>query len=747
MLRTDHLPDPAGRLRIADSGLSLATLICAASGAGKTTLTGLLGLQFLLKGWPTVCLDPTGSLSTALIHQVLLFLRSFPPEQHQLLWQRLRYIDVGNPEVTVPFPIYAKREGENVWDVSERLLAVIELSRPSLITQASVTWPKTRRVASNAGALLASLGYGLSHVEDLFFNTLAWQKAGLFDEAVSRCPEVKSAVEYFRTQYLPLSRAEQHRVTSTFLDHVYRLNQDPQLRLLFGGGKQGLNWEEDVEQRPRTVSLDFRHITDPEARRFALLWIFQTLYEHIKQRGRRQKPLVLLVDEFPALMQQVTADANPLATLFDELLARYARSNRIFVICCLQSLDQVDSQLRNTLLRVGNIVVSRLERMRETRLLADVLCKNDVFRVEYNHRVWAHEPVINSFSRSIIGTNHFVIDQRPEFMPLEQQQELNAQRITRQGVFQFLVRPAVREGEVSKDVIPVSIDNLLRDEETNEYLFPDETLISRVQHRLATLSGMPAATIRDESASPLRKSDFLPSAQASPLPETGHPAQPERAGKRPPGKTTPPPPMIVQLDGEQRAFLEFISANPPDTPISHVYKALSLSWRKGNQIRDSLREQGLLEELEVGRAKEGAGRPTKFFIPTLKAFELLGVEPPHGRGSVIHRYIQQLVVQGATDKGYRTQVEKDLGNGGIVDVHLENEEGVRIAVEVAVYSRPELELAHIKQCLAFGYERVFCVFAGEHLLARTGEALRNALSEEELGKVRFVPVSKLAGMV
>jgi hypothetical protein len=112
MLRTDHLPDPERCLRIADSGLSLTTLMCAAPGAGKTTLTGWLGLQFLLKGYPTVCLDPTGSLSTALLHQVLLFLRSFPPEQHSLLWQRLRYIDVG--EGTVPFPILAKGEGESV---------------------------------------------------------------------------------------------------------------------------------------------------------------------------------------------------------------------------------------------------------------------------------------------------------------------------------------------------------------------------------------------------------------------------------------------------------------------------------------------------------------------------------------------------------------------------------------------------------------------------------------------------------
>jgi hypothetical protein len=251
------------------------------------------------------------------------------------------------------------------------------------------------------------------------------------------------------------------------------------------------------------VILDFSRISNPETKRFAMLWIFQNLYEHIKARGRRQKPLGLLIDEFPALMQQVTADTNPLATLFDEFLARYMRSNRIFFACCLQSLDQVDHQLRNTLLQLGNIVVGRAGIMREARELADVLYRTNRYFVKYSHRVWAHEPIINSYSRSIIGTNHFVIDHDPEFMPLDQQQELNAQAITRQGLFQFLIRPALREGEVSQSVIPVSIANLLRDEETGEYCFPDETLISRVRQRLATLSGMPAATIRAEIASRL----------------------------------------------------------------------------------------------------------------------------------------------------------------------------------------------------------------------------------------------------
>jgi hypothetical protein len=175
-----------------------------------------------------------------------------------------------------------------------------------------------------------------------------------------------------------------------------------------------------------------------------------------------------------------------------------------------------------------------------------------------------------------------------------------------------------------------------------------------------------------------------------------------------------------------------------------VYKGVGLSVRKGNDTRDNLKAQGLIAELAVSTTD--AGRPMKFFIPTLKAFELLGTAPPTGRGGAVHRYIQQLVGEGATAKGYSAQVEKDLGNGGIVDVHLERD-GVRIACEIAVVSKPQREIAHIKNCLAVGYEQVFAIFVDEYLMARTQEALSSALSAEELGKVRLVPLGKLSGMV
>jgi hypothetical protein len=185
----------------------------------------------------------------------------------------------------------------------------------------------------------------------------------------------------------------------------------------------------------------------------------------------------------------------------------------------------------------------------------------------------------------------------------------------------------------------------------------------------------------------------------------------------------------------------FITENN-ETPVSQVYKAIGVSVRKGSQIRAALKEQGLIEEIETRMGK--GGRIAKFIVPTIAALERLGKEPPQGRGEAIHRYVQQMVVEGARAKGYKAQVERDLGNGGICDVHLEKG-GQRIAVEVAVVSKPERETEHIKRCLDAGYDRVLNIFADEGLLAKTQEAMTGLFSDKEMARVRLLPLKKLEG--
>jgi hypothetical protein len=126
----------------------------------------------------------------------------------------------------------------------------------------------------------------------------------------------------------------------------------------------------------------------------------------------------------------------------------------------------------------------------------------------------------------------------------------------------------------------------------------------------------------------------LPAGQDQlPQPQSG------KSGKTPPPDATPQE-VKPQLEEQQQAFLEYIIANP-ETPLTAVYRGIGVSVRRGNDIRDSLKAQGFIAEIET---RLGTGsRRTHFFIPTFTAFDLLGKEPPADRGGTIHRHIQQLL--------------------------------------------------------------------------------------------------------
>jgi hypothetical protein len=88
-------------------------------------------------------------------------------------------------------------------------------------------------------------------------------------------------------------------------------------------------------------------------------------------------------------------------------------------------------------------------------------------------------------------------------------------------------------------------------------------------------------------------------------------------------------------------------------------------------------------------------------------------------------------------------VEYALPTGGIVDVHVEKGQEI-IAIEIAVASTPEREISHMKNCLACGYGQLYTIFADEHLLGRTAMAMQHAFCEEELRKIRLLPLRQVA---
>jgi hypothetical protein len=375
-------------LPLSDSSRVLGTLILGAPGSGKTLLESLCLLVDLLRGLPGVVLDPLGTLSEAFLFRLLCVLSELPPGDDERLWQRIRYIPLGDEHVVTPFPIYSKWQGESLWDAGQRLITVLERANPQLVAQSPLTWPAARQLAVHAGMLLTAMGYQLTNMQDLLFNTPEWEQSGTFEEALNRNPHAAEAVSYFRNYYLALPRTEQRRLAGTFLDQIFPLIANPTLQAVFSGSSTpGIVWEE-VEAHPQLVIFSFKGITNPATRSFAMQWIIENLYSHLKERGRRKTPFVVTIDEFANLAAVGTTDNKPLADLFDEFLAQYAQNNLIFVTDACQSVDQLDERLRQTVFRLGTLVSGRAGSFREARIVADHLMPKDIHRVHHYKKVW-----------------------------------------------------------------------------------------------------------------------------------------------------------------------------------------------------------------------------------------------------------------------------------------------------------------------------------------------------------------------
>jgi hypothetical protein len=261
---------------------------------------------------------------------------------------------------------------------------------------------------------------------------------------------------------------------------------------MFGSNTPGIDWRE-VERERQTVLIDFRHEQDPEMRRFKLLWVFSSLYEHIKFRGRSPRPLAVLIDEISALTQKVFSGENPLAAELDEFINQYMRGHNVWLSCIHQELNQIDEHLRNTLLSLGTYIIGGTSSMDSARLLADALFLRDPSRVKHWRKVW-----MSGGSLRGVPQPAYVVDVEPEFMPLEEQKELFAQRVKRLGLFQFLVRPALSEGLIGTTVYPLSIHHVDRDPITGQGAFPEQHILARIRSILAARSGKPQPALLAE---------------------------------------------------------------------------------------------------------------------------------------------------------------------------------------------------------------------------------------------------------
>jgi hypothetical protein len=485
------------RHSLSRSARSMGIYLLAGRGTGKSRLLGRkIALEDFFAGFPQVICDPIGATIDNFLDAVTGFLQYIPADERHLFWDRITYVDMsGKDGVVVPFPLYYKLGTErSLLEIAERYLQTIIKSNPDLFHAQVLGWPPLHRIGDYSGIVLAALGYQITEAEDLLDNPERWEAAGRFAQAEQVSPEAKRAVSYFRNKYIPMREADRARVTTPFLDKIFTFSLDDTFRAMFGAKEPGIHWD-DVVQKKQTILLDFRREQDEEMRRFKMLWAFDYLYSWIKTRGRQDRePFGIIIDEFAHMTQKVAGGTNPLAQDLDTFINVYMRQHTIWFTAAHQELYQIDEQLRNTMLSLGTYIIGGTSSMESARELADALYFRDPFWVK------DAEPI---YGRRYQHSRLEVIDVRLHFMPLEEQTELFAQRIKKLGRFQFLLRPAIAEGQIGSAVLPLSIRDLDRDKETGEYQFPEAPLMQRLRTALAKQSGIPIARLLQEQESRL----------------------------------------------------------------------------------------------------------------------------------------------------------------------------------------------------------------------------------------------------
>jgi hypothetical protein len=186
------------------------------------------------------------------------------------------------------------------------------------------------------------------------------------------------------------------------------------------------------------------------------------------------------------------------------------------------------------------------------RLLADALFLRDPFWVKHWRAVYGRR-----FAHSQLE----VIAYEPEFMPLEDQTELYANRIRKLHQYQFLLRPAVSEGTISTDVFPINISTVTTDPVTGELHFPDRELMQELQSILAAKTGRPIRQLLHEQETALARYTQVVDGQLRRLPAIV--VRPHQNGAPAVTRPEPKPPATASATSGSQTSSDVASATAP----------------------------------------------------------------------------------------------------------------------------------------------------------------------------------------
>ena len=676
--------------KIAEKDRLFHFYIIGATGTGKTKFIEYLIQQDIGKGNGFGVIDPHGDL----IEDVKGFFAINYSPQDEEITDKVILIDPADPAYTVTFNPLEELPG---------------ISTPSQVNELVYAFRKIWKDAWGVrmedlmrNSLLALSEIGLCLTELSPFLT----KRSFREAALSKVSQ-PVVLDYFQ-RFDSLSDRAQVTWVEPVTNKINAFFADERIRQMFSSPRSSFNLREIMDERKiLLLKLDKGKLKESADLLGSLFMakIQMAAFSRSDLSPERRVPFYLYIDEFQ----------NFASESFSVILSE-ARKYGLSLIMAHQTLAQIPEELRSLILgNTGIQVYFRLNRQD-----ANVLAREAFDYSGYEIKA--------------------VSDFRPIFWSLSEEWEHYISELQNLPPRICYVKHKIEGG-----IIPIRTEEIvsskdlsgMEEDEYREFLknypFGKKYLVSREELKL-----------QEEERRKKIEAEF----RARLTPEAVQIKEIKREISRQ-GIAAGPGEKVVteaasELSQDEFSFLGYI-AHHPGRFVTQLYKDLGLSGYKGDRLKESLIEKGLIvqEETRQGRM----GRLAKILILTEKGTSILRKQSSEGKGGDFHKQLQIMIKDQAEVFGWKAVIEERIPRTlESVDVGLTKDD-VKVAVEISSTSRPEQEIQNIRKCLEAGYDYVITVCHDDKGLQAIKKDVKRIFSAREKEKIRVCSTEEVKNLL
>ena len=669
--------------RIAEADRLTHFYIIGATGTGKTKLLEYLILQDIKKRNGFGVIDPHGDL----IDDIKGYLIFRYGESDAAISDQIVLIDPTDPNFTVTFNPLEKTPGISA---AEQVNELVNAFKKIWSDSWGVRMEDLMR-----NSLIALAEDNLTLTELPQFLTCRGIRQSILSK-VSH-PLVR---EYFQ-RFDSLTDRGQVTWVEPVTNKINAFFSDERVRQIFSFEKSSFNLREIMDQQKMLlIKLDKGKLKESADLLGSLLMakIQMAAFSRSDIPQERRVPFYLYIDEF-----------QNLACESFSLILSEARKYGLSLIMAHQTLCQIPEELRNLILaNTGIQVYFRLNR-HDASLLA-----KEAF--EYS-------------GDEIKRVEGF----RPSYWSLGEEWELYTSALQSLPLRACYIKHKIEGGIIAVETVELEPARELVEKKLNQDYSDALRNISFGRKYMVSRKEIEALL---EQRQKLIKERF--EVKELRRPAIGHPK--EAVGKEELSKAERvetiselPPQSSQEPSKDEVIFLRYISQHPRRF-VTQIYKELRLSGYKGDKLKESLIEKGLICQKDT---REGLrGRLAKVLVLTEKGHLILKKLSP-GKGGEAHKHRQMMIKEQAKALGWEAVVEEKIPHSlESVDVGLRKDD-MRVAVEISSASKPEQEVANIRKCLDASYDYVISVSDDEKSLEAIKGLVRKTLTFKEKERVRF----------